>query len=96
MARYKDLSKTMEPVTVRSDGYINVDEYSKGSVGGSIILEPAIIERRVEPTYADLLIDLQEIKRDIQKLKVMVEDMNEVKETIQNINKNGLKMKPNW
>ena len=86
MARYKDLSKIRDAVTVRSAGYVNVDEYSKGSVGGSIILEPAIMERRVEPTYADLLIDLQDIKKDIQKLKEMVEAMD----------RNGLKMKPNW
>ena len=86
MARYKDLTKIMDAVTVRSDGYVNVDELSKGSVGGSIPLEPAIIERRVEPTYADLLIDLQDIKKDIQKLKEMVEAMD----------RNGLKMKPNW
>lgn len=83
MPRFKDLPKTHLHA---GDGYIKVDEYNKGSVGGSIIIEPAIMERRIEPTYADLLIDLQEIKRDIQKLKEMVETMD----------RNGLKMKPHW
>ncbi len=78
--RYKDMPKIHGATT---DGYVY-----EHSVKGSA--EPAIIERREEDSInraiADVQWQLQDIKKDIQKLKDMVDAMD----------KNGLKMKPNW
>jgi hypothetical protein len=80
MARYKDLPKTHLGIT---DGYM-LEHSVKGSA------EPAITERREEDKYTKVIEEirweLQEIKKDIQSLKDFVETMD----------KNGLKMKRQW
>jgi len=81
MARYKDLPKIHGATT---DGYV-YEQSLKGSLS-PVQAEPAIIERREEVSYDGILVELQEIKKDIQSLKDFVETMD----------KNGLKMKRQW
>lgn len=92
MARFKDLPKTHLGIT---DGYM-LEQSLKGSLKGSLTpiqAEPAIMERvpevRVETrsqALEEIQWELKEIKKDIQSLKEFVETMD----------KNGLKMKRQW
>lgn len=86
--RYKDLPKIHGATT---DGYV-YEHSVKGSLA-PIQAEPAALERREEieedsysRAIADVQWQLQDIKKDIQKIKDIVDAMD----------KNGLKMKPNW
>lgn len=80
MPRYKDLPKIYEGTT---DGY-TLEHSVKGSA------EPPIIERREEDSYSKAIEEvqwqLQDIKKDIQRIKDIVDAMD----------KNGLKMKTQW
>jgi hypothetical protein len=86
MARYKDLPKTHLGIT---DGYI--EQSLKGSLS-PVQAERAVMERvpEVRESYSQALeeirCELKEIKKDIQSLKDFVETMD----------KNGLKMKRQW
>ena len=88
MARFKDLPKTHLGIT---DGYM-LEQSLKGSLT-PIQAEPAVMERvpevRVETrsqALEEIQWELKEIKKDIQSLKEFVETMD----------KNGLKMKRQW
>jgi hypothetical protein len=88
MPRFKDLPKTHLGIT---DGYM-LEQSLKGSLT-PIQAEPAIMERvpevRVETrsqALEEIQWELKEIKKDIQSLKEFVETMD----------KNGLKMKRQW
>lgn len=78
--RYKDMPKIHPPTT---DAYVY-----EHSVKGSA--EPPMVEAGEEDSYskglAQVQWQLQDIKKDIQKIKDIVDAMD----------KNGLKMKPNW
>jgi len=87
MARYKDLPKIHAATT---DGYA-LEHSVKGSLaGGPILAEQAIIERREEDSYSKAIEEvqwqLQDIKKDIKKIKDIVDAMD----------RNGLKMKTQW
>lgn len=86
--RYKDMPKIHEGIT---DGYV-LEHSVKGSLT-PIAAEPAVLERREEieedsysKAIGEVQWQLQDIKKDIQKIKDIVDAMD----------KNGLKMKPNW
>ena len=88
MARFKDLPKTHLGIT---DGYM-LEQSLKGSLT-PIQAEPAVMERvpevRVETrsqALEEIQWELKEIKKDIQSLKEFVDTMD----------KNGLKMKRQW
>lgn len=81
MARYKDLAKIHGSIT---DGY-TLEHSVKGSLT-PVEAEPAALENTYTKAIADVQWQLQDIKKDIQKLKEFVETMD----------KNGLKMKPHW
>ena len=88
MARFKDLPKTHLGIT---DGYM-LEQSLKGSLT-PIQAEPAVMERVPEvraeirsQALEEIQWELKEIKKDIQSLKEFVETMD----------KNGLKMKRQW
>ena len=82
MARFKDLPKTHLGIT---DGYM-LEQSLKGSLT-PIQAEPAVMERVPEHSkLEEIQWELKEIKKDIQSLKEFVETMD----------KNGLKMKRQW
>lgn len=81
MARYKDLAKIHGSIT---DGY-TLEHSVKGSLT-PVAAEPAALENTYTKAIEDVQWQLQDIKKDIQKLKEFVETMD----------KNGLKMKRQW
>jgi len=81
MARFKDLAKIHGSVT---DGY-TLEHSVKGSLT-PVGAEPAALENTYAKAIEEVQWQLQDIKKDIKKLKEIVEAMD----------KNGLKMKPNW
>jgi len=86
MARYKDLDKDPTPYT-DGIGY-TLEQSVKGSA------EPAIIERREEKPLEFLISDELTILRD--GLIEVKKDLNHIKELIDKMERNGLKMKANW
>lgn len=95
MARYKDLPKTHAYVidSELQDKLSNVEEQLKGSVGivgGPIPAEPAILQRAPELVISE---ELDNLKAGLLEVKA---DLNHIKELIEKLDRNGLKMKSQW
>lgn len=95
MPRFKDLPKTHAYVIDRElqDKLSNVEEQLKGSVGivgGPIAAEPAIIQRAPEVIISE---ELDNLKAGLLQVKA---DLNHIKELIEKLDRNGLKMKSQW
>ena len=95
MARYKDLPKTHAYIVDAElqSTLSSVEEQLKGSVGivgGPIPAEPAILQRPPEVVISE---ELDNLKAGLLELK---DGLREVREMIEKIDKNGLKMKSQW
>lgn len=95
MPRFKDLPKThayiLDPELQTK--LTEVEEQLKGSVGivgGPIPAEPAILTRPPEIVISE---ELDNLKAGLLEVKA---DLKGIKELIEKLDKNGLKMKPQW
>lgn len=94
MPRFKDLPKIAHPYTDAElqETLKNVEHELKGSVlvGGPIPAEPAILQRPPEVVISE---ELDKLKAGLLEVK---EDLKEIKQLIDKMDRNGLKMKPQW
>ena len=92
MPRYKDLQKDPIPYT---DGELqetlkNVEHELKGSLLYPIKAEPAIMQRPPELVISE---ELDNLKAGLLEVK---DDLKHIKELIEKIQANGLRMKTQW
>lgn len=92
MARFKDLPKTHAYVvdTELQSALSSVEQELKGSVGivgGPIPTEPAIIERPPEVIISE---ELANLKAGLLEVKA---DINHIKELVDRLDRNGLRMR---
>lgn len=95
MPRFKDLPKTHAYVVDAElqSTLTSVEQELKGSVGivgGPIVAEPAILQRPPEVIMSE---ELDSLKAGLIEMKA---DLNHIKELIEKLDRNGLKMKPQW
>lgn len=94
MPRFKDLPKNAHPYTDSElqEKLKHVEQELKGSVlvGGPIPAEPAIVQRPPEVIISE---ELSNLKAGLLEVK---EDLKTIKELIDKMDRNGLKMKPQW
>lgn len=92
MPRFKDLPKTHAYVIDQElqTTLSNVEQELKGSVNHIIKAEPAIIERPPELVISE---ELSNLKAGLAEVK---EDLKHIMDLINKIEKNGLRMKPQW
>lgn len=92
MPRYKDLIKDPTPYTDADlqETLKNVEHELKGSLLYPIKAEPAIMERPPELLISE---ELSNLKAGLLEVK---EDIKAIKEIIDRMDRNGLKMKSNW
>ena len=95
MARYKDLPKTHAYIVDAElqSTLSSVEEQLKGSVGivgGPIPAEPAVMTRPPEVVISE---ELDNLKAGLLEVK---SDLKEIRELIEKIDRNGLKMKSQW
>ena len=95
MPRFKDLPKTHAYIvdSELQSALTSVEQELKGSVGivgGPIQAEPAIMERPPEVIISD---ELSNLKAGLLEVKA---DLNHIKELIDKMDRNGLKMKTQW
>ena len=95
MPRFKDLPKTHIDMYDPELQYKlkDLEQELKGSVGivgGPIQAEPAIMERPPEVIISE---ELSNLKAGLLEVKA---DLNHIKELIDKMDRNGLKMKTQW
>jgi hypothetical protein len=92
MPRYKDLQKDPTPYT---DGELqsklnHLEHELKGSVTHLVVAEPAVLQRPPELVISE---ELANLKAGLLEVKA---DLNHIKELIEKMQANGLKMKTQW
>jgi len=94
MPRFKDLPKNVHPYTDNElqEKLKHVEQELKGSVlvGGPIPAEPAVMTRPPEVIISE---ELSNLKAGLLEVK---SDLKEIRELIDKMDRNGLKMKSQW